>query len=301
MELVEHDVPLSEYKEPVYLHCFSDIHRSAVGCDVKKLHKDIESIRKGLERGEKHFWFGGGDFNNSIGARDKRFDHTQVRREFSDYSGDDLHQQEARTLATEFEPIKHVCLGIGTGNHERAVAKYNDFNSSIYLAERLNVPYLGYSALMRLTFRLPHGNSIPCLIHFHHGMGAARTRASKVKAMEHFRDVVTNADLYFSGHTHEWIDFPSVRMEGSRRGAFQLQQREIMFVNSGTYLKAYPTTKKPQKGGKYDPTRIVHVDYAEMAAYTPNVIGHNGVVIQVHHCGSSQPSFRLKFERFKSW
>lgn len=302
MELVDYTITLKNTKQPVYLHCFSDIHRSAVGCDVRKLLTDIAKIQAGEARGECHRWFGGGDFCNSVGVKDKRYDHTQVRPEFANYSGDDLFQQETRVLASEFAPIKHLCLGIGTGNHERSVAKYNDYNAIVGLCERLDVPYLGYSALLRIKMGKEAARNT-CLIYWHHGVGAARTKSSKARAMESFRDVVTNADVYFSGHTHEWMNFPSIRMEGTRKGTLRLVQREVMFVNSGTYLKAYPTTKTAQTTGKFDNNRAVHVDYAEMAGYLPNVIGHNGVVLTLEHNGTAKnvPFDRISVRQFETW
>lgn len=302
MELLDCEIVLKKSDQPIYLHCFSDIHRSAVGCDTKKLHQDIAALLEGEQRGEIHRWFGGGDFCNSVGAKDKRYDHTQVRKEFAEYSGDDLFQHETRVLAQEFAPIKHLCLGLGTGNHERSVAKYNDYNAIVGLCERLDVPYLGYSALMRVKLIWKERSSA-CLIYWHHGVGAARTKGSKARSMESFRDVVTNADVYFSGHTHEWMNFPSVRMEGTREGVLRLIQREVMFVNSGTYLKAYPTTKTAQRGGKFDQQRAVHVDYAEMAGYLPNIIGHNGVTLTMIHSGNTSklPTNRIAVRQFTTW
>jgi hypothetical protein len=295
LELLDVPIRLKDYKKPLHLSFFTDIHRSAVGCDAKKLRSDIERLRARAAAGEDHRWWGGGDWCNAIGPRDKRFDSSVLSKEFQAYEGDCLFQTEARVLAQEFDSIKHLGIAIGMGNHEKSIAKYNDYNPALDIAERLNLPFIGYSALMRLRLSAENcDHTCSVIVFWHHGRGSARTKGSKMTALYSFRDTV-QADLYAAGHDHSLFDFPEVRLEGSRKGEFKLIKRDTLFLDGGTYLKSWPTDMKAQRAGEFNKERVVHSDYAEIAAFTPAVIGHGGVKINmdVHSARSGSGGFKL--------
>lgn len=272
------------WKDPIHVHVFSDIHRAAEGCDARKLRSDIASLKARVEAGECHRWLGGGDWSNAIGPKDKRFDVSAVGKEFQSSAGDDLFGTEVRKLAEEFAPIREWGIGVAEGNHESTIARGGDFNPTIAVASRLNLPYLGYSALIR--FRLSSNDdkdhTASVLFYWHHGYGAGRAKGSKMNMLYRLHEII-DADVYGCGHTHETMDFPAVKLSATRRGALRLQKRDVLYFNSGTYLKTFPTDVKPQTKQAFDEKRSLRPDYGERAGYAPTPIGHSGFVIRREH------------------
>jgi hypothetical protein len=280
VELLDFPIVLSSYKEKVYVHLFTDIHRASSGCDVRRLKSDINRLKKSHEKaGESHWWIGGGDWANAIGPKDRRHDSAAIAPSFRRHIGSNLFGEEARALVADFRHIRDNCIGVGMGNHEDSIARHGEFNPATYIAEQLDVPFLGYSALvrMRLTYKAHTENIV---IYWHHGRGAARTKGSKVKMLWGLRDQV-EADVYLTGHVHELIDFPDVKLHVPRTGEMRLLRSDRLFVNGGTYQKALIAESKPQSPGAYDDTRDVRPDYAEKAGLRPSVIGHNGFRVQL--------------------
>lgn len=301
MELLDVPVTLPSTKDKATIHIFSDIHRAAAGCDSKKLRCDINKFRFAVEeKGEVHLWLGGGDWSNAIGPKDRRFDQMAVAEEFQQYVGGDLFGVEARVLADEFRPIRDYGIGIGMGNHEDKIAAQGEFNPSVDIAERLNLPFLGYNAIIRFRVTIKgKSHSSTCVMYWHHGRGAARTAASKLKMLQDMTSVI-DADVYVVGHTHEIVDAPGVVLSVSRRGFLRLIAREQLFLNSGTYLKTYNERKRPQKSGQYNEGAVAATDYGEKAAYKPTVIGHNGFTMQIRHTGNGQQKrseWKLRLEK----
>ncbi len=297
MELLDFPiVGLKPYHEPVTIHVFSDIHRAAAGCDAAKLRRDIKKLGQAVERGEKHYWLGGGDWSNAVGPKDKRFDQMAVAKEFHEHVGDDLFGAEARTLIREFRPIRGSCLGIGMGNHEDAIARRGEYNPSVHCAEALNVPFLGYNAIIR--FRLDAKvNRQTVLMYWHHGRGAGRTIGAKANMLKGM-DQVVDADIYVVGHTHEEMDFPGAVVTATRRGALRMMQRRRLYFNSGTYLKAYSDRKIPVKAGQFT-QGAAPTDYAEKAGYSPSSIGHNGFVLRITKKDPPHKQWGFKAEKIQ--
>jgi len=264
-------------KQKVYIHIFSDFHYTAMGCDRRKLRRDIKRFKKSAEDGpHQHFWLGGGDWFNGISARDKRFDPSAVAPEFRKYTGDDLFGVECDRLVQEFSPIRQWGIGVGMGNHEESQAKYNEFNGARNVARQLDLPYLGYSATIWLGINLPNRGPQHVIMYWHHGLGAPATKAGKLNALKKLSDIVTNADVYVAGHGHEVMSFPESSLEASRHGAKRIINRPVLLVNSGTYLKAYSVDASPQVAGKYNRGLDIAPDYAEKKGYRSSVIAHNG-------------------------
>jgi hypothetical protein len=297
MELVAHRIILPNTASKLFIHLITDVHREATGCDDHKFRADIKKIYDANQRisetNETHYWIGGGDWNNGITAKDKRFDATAVSDKFRKYVGNNLHKKVADTLIREVESIAPWCLGYGRGNHEDGVIKWNDFDPADAVAQGLNVNYLGYSAGIRLTIgtEINSKQSTTLILLWHHGFGAARSKASKMNMLLKLGSLLL-ADVYMTGHVHEPIGFPGIRMELSRTGFLRQIARPIIYVNGGTYQRAYqPTSQQEQKAGEYNIDHDIEVDYAEKAAYEPAVIGHFGWSFEWKRTGGRKGSW----------
>lgn len=281
MELLPYRIELDGFAEPVWLHHFCDIHRASSGCDVRQLHSDISKLKHAVEKGEKHLWIGGGDWANAINPKDKRYDAAAVAEAFRHHQGGTLFNEEVAALCADFRPIRDYGIGIGMGNHEASIAKYHEFNPARAVAEQLDLPYLGYSACIRLTIGAKKtSSSTNVIIYWHHGHGASTTKGGKLNMLVKKQTVVRNADIYLVGHLHDPVSCDDVVMEVSTSGSMKLKTRPIVSVMGRSYQKSHVTTK-PQKPNQFNREHIVTTDYAEMHALQPGPIGHNGVRIKV--------------------
>lgn len=277
MELVDRRVELPTRASSLYIHNITDVHRDAAGCDVRRFLADVEQIRRlNAEGPDLHLWIGGGDWNNGIAAKDKRFDATSVRWEFQRYLSNNLHKKVAERIVKEVAPIAPYCIGYGRGNHEDTVIQYADFDPADYVAERLDVPYLGYNAGIRLRIGTPGSSAVDTLLlYWHHGFGGGRSKAGKINMLLKLAEVLAGMDVYLTGHVHEAIGLPQAEMTLSRKGALRQKAHKVLYINGGTYQRAYkPEDLTPQTSGHYDAERCVTVDYAEKKAYPPSLIGH---------------------------
>ncbi len=300
MELI--DIPLirlRDYRQEVSLHNFCDLHVGAEGCDERQLKKDVRTFQDKRKKGEPHFWFLGGDAINAIGPKDKRHDASAVAKRFKDWEGDDLFRQQVIAVEEIFAPIREWGLFIGAGNHESTISAGGEYNPSRDLAQRLDLPYAGYSAGFRLRVEGRNSNnriSVNCF--WHHGYGAARTRGGKANMGAALLSIV-NVDLYFTGHVHEPISFPDEELSLTRRGKLRLEARDKLVVIGASYLKTYPTIDTAQRGGQFNPEHKVQYDYGERKGYRPAVIGHTGATIRLEKSKDSIMRAKLRMADFR--
>jgi len=302
VERLDFPIELKSYSEKVYIHLFTDIHMGAMGCDRSALSRDVKNFKAAIDRGEKHYWILGGDNCNSIGPKDRRHDSATIAKEFRDYIGGSLFDEERAALCAHLRPIRDWGIGVGTGNHEDKISATSEHHPAIETARQLDLPYLGYSAMIRLRL-LNSVSKASVIVHWHHGRGAARTPGGRLNMLYAMRDVA-DADVYLTGHVHETIDKPDVApLSVPRSGRMRLVARRRLFVLGATYQKSYSMDeKRPQKAGEFNDT-IVNADYAEKNAYTPSLIGHVGFSVQMGRMGikgtkSSAQTVFLKAEDF---
>jgi len=94
------------------------------------------------------------------------------------------------------KPIRKQIIVLLDGNHENRIWKQSGIKVSEILAQRLGVPYGGYSCYIGITV-----GKQKYIIHAQHGSSNARVPENKIKdairTSEH-----TSADIYLYAHTH---------------------------------------------------------------------------------------------------
>jgi hypothetical protein len=105
---------------------------------------------------------------------------------------------QMKVLCAVLKPLADCgkILGCLPGNHEMRVEYLTGLNPMALLAERLNIPYMGYQGYIQVK----DGNQkydIMC----HHGVGSGGSAAARIRSAERL-SAVTDADIYLSGHTH---------------------------------------------------------------------------------------------------
>jgi hypothetical protein len=259
---------------------FSDIHWFAKACAEKEVLRQRDEILNDPFT----FWIGGGDYGEFIGFGDaKRFDPDAVSDRVTVADLGKLGKKTYEGIRDLFEPIKHKCLGLIVGNHEKQyMRRQQQEDLHGWLCTELGVPDLGYSCFMdvafcrvsgldfgdgtkgqpRLMSNLPprRGGSRHCgtetfRVWCHHGAGAAQTKGGKINRLTSFMRNF-EADIFFMGHVHDQMGArltPLIADDACEK----IRHRTKIGVISGSYLKTYAlgvTTYGEQKG--YEPVSL---------------------------------------------
>lgn len=238
------------------LYPIGDIHLGAKGCDVPELKKTIEAVRSDpMAR-----WVGMGDYAEHITMTDKRFDLRTIDPKYRDQL-DDLPGACVRDLIEMFKPIKGKCLGLVVGNHEEKLRLSHSNNVHGAMCTFLGVKDLGYTAVIRWTFRRGNGSTRQSghvfKILVSHGTIASRRNGAKINRME---DVASqfNVDLALFGHGHSKLVSERIELDFPDFGEMRQIEKWKYVVMTGTYRKNHT---------------FETLDYAEKAGYPPVPIG----------------------------
>jgi len=244
----------------------ADLHIWNSACDFKKVKQDIQTIKDDPFA----FWQGGGDYADYIGFDDKRFDPDCVPQNTLVKDMGKLGKKQAEEVRGLFEPIKHKCLGLIEGNHEKQYQRRKDQSDlHSWLCTELNVPNLKYSALFDVVFSRQTTKD-PKLLYekylklydcrtvrffVHHGAGFAQTPGGKLNRLIQFMQMF-DADIFFCAHVHDQVGRRDVTISANE-SCTKLTERVKLGVVSGSYLKTYSqgTTSYGEQRG-YRPTTL---------------------------------------------
>lgn len=98
---------------------------------------------------------------------------------------------------------KGLLLGLLAGNHEERISK-DGMDITQMLSSALNVPYLGYSAVIKVV---AGRNSY--IVYLTHGGGASTAISGVISKIEKLNQLI-DADLYLKGHDHKLLEFTDV-------------------------------------------------------------------------------------------
>jgi hypothetical protein len=270
---------------------FSDIHWFAKAC----AEKEVLKTRDDILNDPFHFWIGGGDYGEFIGFGDaKRFDPDAVADRVKVADLGRLGKKTYEAVRDIFAPIKHKCLGLIVGNHEKQyMRRQQQEDLHGWLCSELGVANLGYSCFMDLVFQqvrgwdvgnkfgaLPylmdhsiskqcHAGSETFRVWCHHGAGAAQTKGGKINRLVSFMRNF-DADIFFMGHVHDQMGCRLTPLVADS-DCLKIRNTTKIGVVSGSYLKTYAQgviSYGEQKG--YEPTTLgaafvqIHPDTREM-------------------------------------
>ena len=215
-----------------------DVHRGNPNCAWQKFIRFLQWAEK-----EKDLYvILMGDLLDTILATDKRYDAGSKHIPLLE-----AIEQMYRVL----KPLadKGKILGMHIGNHEYKMVASGVGNPIDDLCVRLNVKYLGYSALTRILVRRKESKTGSLTIFSHHGWFSGRKRGSKINNLE---DLSMNwdADLYLVAHSHDL--FSSKRIFTTFHG-----QKVRAFVSTGAFLKTadWGTCSYSERAG-YPPQKL---------------------------------------------
>jgi len=253
----------------------SDLHLGNAACAEDRLRADIRAILDD----PFSFWVGGGDMVDFIGYRDIRFDPDAVAPWLTVRDLGNLGEIGMKKARDFLAPIKHKCLGLLIGNHEKKYQLRTEHEALHgWLCTELGAPDLGYCALFDLVFvrdsrsgpkpslhmERPRGTGSCSTFRFfvHHGAGYAQTPGGKLNRLVQFMQSF-DADVYMVGHVHDQVGRREPAI-GANAACDELVARERLGIISGSYLKTYAENT---------------TTYGEQRGYRPTVLGAASVTI----------------------
>ena len=196
MEILSRTLDLVEGDSSLILKPIGDIHLGANNCDYDHLVK----LLKWVKENKNVYVLGMGDYADCIYGRDKRADIEATDLSFSS------PEKQMNELYRLFKPIADEgrIIGLLTGNHEDSIRKISGVDLTRTLCARLNVPYLGMSAFINLTYARngKHMQRTRTVVYAHHGYFGGRDKGSKISNLMKIARAY-EADVYLVGHCHD--------------------------------------------------------------------------------------------------
>jgi len=227
MLVIEKKIPY-HYGETIKIKTIADIHYGHALCDVKALEYFLADS-------DKHTYFVGvGDFLDSIVVTDKRY-----RKSIDAISSEEIVDEQIDELYKILEPYKKQFINISLGNHEDTIVKKCGTNPAKRLAEKMGVPYTGYSCFIKLIMSENGGRGRTVIIHQHHGFGGGG-RTSGGDLSKFARDASFYiGDIHLYGHVHrlQFDEIPRLGISGTK-----LIARPTILVICGTFKKSLTNT-----------------------------------------------------------
>lgn len=205
----------------------ADVHMMSPQCRYDKLVALLDWI----EEREWVYWFVAGDLfdmaiKGSVGSVSEQTCSVTAAMQL-------MSQQLAR--------VKDRCLGIGAGNHDLRLRRYEDlqWDPATQVAMNLGVPALGYCEHLTLLVGEQEYS-----VYYSHGQGASRTPGARLNAglrvLGNVRD-----ELVIVGHLHEELTRKVLSVEVKDGRLTTTTQRLVMcpsFLGYGGYAeeKALP-------------------------------------------------------------
>lgn len=173
------------------------------------------------------------------GKWDKRADKSSIRPEHQEGNYLDLL---VKTAADFYQPYSHLWAVFGLGNHETAIIKAHETNLTERLVERLKTngtcPGMagGYGGWVRFMFKSSTRCDSRILKHYH-GSGGGGAVTKGVIDTNRLATFTPDAQIFFTGHSHdEWI-FPITRERLSHKG--DVYHDEQLHLRAGGYKDAW--------------------------------------------------------------
>jgi predicted MPP superfamily phosphohydrolase len=143
------------------------------------------------------------------------------------------------------EPVQKQIIGAITGNHEKRLIKYANFDPVASLCDQLNVEYAKYSAVLRFrigTHKRTKLNIVSPKIEYvfyaHHSKGGGATIGGKINRAKKLADIFEGADAYLIGHNHGkgMMEDSVAHLIKSGNGKASIGFRRIQYVDCGSFL-----------------------------------------------------------------
>ena len=240
------------YGQTFRLKPISDIHIGNRAFDQRAFEEYLK------DSDSRTYFIGIGDLYDAIMPNDKRY-----QKSIDAEDGDSIMDKQVARGVRLLKPYKKKIIGLGVGNHERTVIQRCGSNMVERTCEKLGVPNLGYSGLVRLILSDNKSRTRTIIIRYHHGWGGG-SRTIGADLTKFSRDVAYwDADVFLYGHVHklQTDEIPRLGLSGEK-----LYAKPKVICICGTFLKTY-----------IDSTDAT---YSEVAGYPPTTVGGLALTIK---------------------
>lgn len=178
------------------------------------------------------------------------------------------------TAAEFYEPFADRWILMAPGNHESSIVKRHETDLTDRLVERMRAhgaPHLyrgRYAGFVRFRALL-NGSSRQLTLYYHHGSGGGGPMTHGVLATRRMQSYLPDADIIWSGHTHDsW----TVRL-----GRVRLSRYGSPFIDSVHHVKT------PGYKDEFTPLEGWHIERGA----PPKTLGAVWLTLRVEHRGNS--------------
>jgi hypothetical protein len=214
--------------EEAYLYPIGDLHLGDPACDLDKLYRYLKVIGEADNR----YILLNGDLAN-VATKSSKSD--TYREEFP--TG-----EQVKRLVAIFEPFRDRILAMTGGNHEARISRETGIDINETVAIMLGIPgryrfgevYLKVSVGEYREKGKPQ-KPVVYTLYMTHGSRGGRKAGGTANQLEDF-GLITDADIYVSGHTHKKMVFPlGFHRIDARSGTVRAMKH--LCVSTGAYLK----------------------------------------------------------------
>lgn len=245
----------------VTLALFACTHFGHEGINLHKLKQEIDYV----DDDPLCRWLHLGDAGEFITANDKRWEIGSLDPE---YRVSDHMDLQVDRCAEAFRPVKSKGLGVIIGNHEDSYLKYTQSNPSKRIARALGVPFLGYTALLRLRIQTRNDEWCP-VMYLMHGNTHASTLAGQLNYLRN-KAYPFDCDVACMAHVHRRAaDNNDVHL-GMNEAGDNVTSKTRHHVIAGTFMQTYYV-----RGDG-------NASYAEKKHYPPSALGASSVEFHVN-------------------
>lgn len=213
-------IPYS-YGETIRIRPIFDIHYGNYACDIKELKEFVSD--------KEAYYFGGGDWFDSITIKDKRY-----QKSMDSTKSDEIIDEQVEGLKDIISSINGRFLGLMTGNHEKKLAQSFGTHPIKRICKEYNIPFLGYSCFLRLMLH-DNGSRVRTVkFYAHHGYGGGRTLGADLTRFSQPM-MYYAADVYTFGHSHQKHWTPIERLDVNTNGKIIHKPKHLCVC--GTFLR----------------------------------------------------------------
>jgi hypothetical protein len=223
-------VPFERVGDEQWILLQSDVHWDNPKCDWDLLTKHWQQAK---ERNAPIL--DNGDFFCAMqGKWDKRANKDDLRPEHQTATYLD---SLVSTAANALKPYQHLLTLRGFGNHETAIIKRHETNLTERLVERLKVQGAsqvatgGYTGFIVIDVDI-RGRRFPIKLFYHHGWGGGGP-VTKGTIQANRMAAFVDADLVWSGHTHDEWKVPYARLRLNNECTRVEHTRQVHFRTPG--------------------------------------------------------------------
>ena len=228
--LLDHKIECTSRSDRIEIFPFYDCHIGKRNCAEDAIKKQIREIlrREKIKNRHVRVLFGGDQLNAINKADVRRFDFDELADWIVAPSDEELKKgltsaevaelvrarlsnmvdQEINHAVKIFEPVKHLCLGAITGNHESMMRRRQNLNIHSAFCNRMEIQDLTDEALIRIQMRRSGGPVATIILYIRHGYGGGRSAGAEPNKLDRMIAEWEVADVSLTGHSHTFCISP---------------------------------------------------------------------------------------------